>query len=1127
MKKILLLISCIFVSFSSTFAAGLNAYAFGAGYIYDANTNKLHISWSQQAQAARVTIVALDGDNRYVLAEYNNLGAARHEYIIDLWDAVAAGMPTNTDLEVAIEVRTADRTKHEFVKKIDFQWPFSIDIDRNPYSKYFGLMYVGQMNNSKDRGIYVLDQQGGVAKGAQIDKDITLYTYWYDRTHAVPFMVRTFQDGTGRLLISSADRSQDTHLWLATPQTGDAVPVYSEWTNVITSTQLKDWTGHGKVSSSDIFANAGLDIRDNGDYWDILLYMATVNSNTANHDAGNAYSGMYRVAKSSTNLTGGTYTSYTAPTPNSSYSSGFKPHNVINNAYTASMLNAGASFDKFGGVLYNATSENDNPNNSAFIHKTLNGQFKSDYADGDYLKRSKARTKGARFSPDFSKLAIAQGRMADELRIYNVSQSDGNSHPVLTNGQSVNIVTSTSGATYDYRVFAHDIAWDYAQNVYVTVRNEGARYGIYAVATDLNGEPVTTPVQGSFNVNCPDGEFTISLSSNIDAGATLTGAGTYASCTPVTVTATPDGSHKFLRWSEGGVEVSKEPSYTFYATKNRNLVAEFEYAVYNNITWWNLFENGEDITDYDENINTEEDDKVNMRLWRLFQVEYNAQYKCNHTDEGTVTQGGRPLQKVFYFVNFAYNGTEKQVLRDRIEDMLDNDNEPKLFYWLGQYIEHVVAASVHNGDINAYDGYNIWGFYLQAFINRTSHCWNQNINASFTDGQVLNSTSSSTNQYKAKNFSEAGKPTSWRPYWTEKVCDLPSTMTYNDAMPTEWNTATTCSDGSIAGITPSNWYKWNKVNSPQNNGNSDTHILAWRKDGVKGPIITRVEGDNWKLYATYVKKHIHEDDPEPDMSGDYPQDATNSDVFRLLFNKTWDPNYAHKLTITRKIQGGMYNTICFPFKVYLGDNGSMPDDNQFKQATYWKYIGTSSKYNESGEPVTILEFQPETEVLEAGVPYLVWSDNDITKEEILFGVPGWGDPGRTHVFCDTVPKTVPAREGSPVPITFVGTINPTEVPAESLILVADNRLAQTTTKGQMKGMRGYFTIDPMWAAEIAEQAADGRVYLSMKKPVTTSIPVAPEAEQQTKPEVRKIMRDGQIYILRGNEVYTITGNRVK
>ena len=82
----------------------------------------------------------------------------------------------------------------------------------------------------------------------------------------------------------------------------------------------------------------------------------------------------------------------------------------------------------------------------------------------------------------------------------------------------------------------------------------------------------------------------------------------------------------------------------------------------------------------------------------------------------------------------------------------------------------------------------------------------------------------------------------------------------------------------------------------------------------------------------------------------------------------------------------------------------------------------------------------------------------------------------------------------------------------------------------MLGMRGYFMIDPnnpLLADDIAEQAKDGRVYLSMNKPVTTSIPVAPEAEQQVKPEVRKVMYEGKIYILRGNEVYTITGHRVR
>ena len=114
-------------------------------------------------------------------------------------------------------------------------------------------------------------------------------------------------------------------------------------------------------------------------------------------------------------------------------------------------------------------------------------------------------------------------------------------------------------------------------------------------------------------------------------------------------------------------------------------------------------------------------------------------------------------------------------------------------------------------------------------------------------------------------------------------------------------------------------------------------------------------------------------------------------------------------------------------------------------------------------------------------------------------------------------------------ITFHGTYNPTTIPQDAVILVANNRLASVTNSGSMDGFRGYFTIDYTTenAAEIYEQAQSGRIYLSMSKPVTTSIPVAPEAEQQVKPEVRKVMYDGNIYILRGNEVYTLSGHRVK
>ena len=1097
------------LSFSSAFAAKgqLNAYAYGASYIYDTETQKLHVTWSQQAEASRVTIVALQGEDRYVLAEYKNVKAGLHlDSVINVWDAVAVGMPTNADLKVAIEVTTADRTSHEFIKKIDFQWPFSIDIDCNPESKYFGLMYVGQTNNSKDRGIYVFDQFVTLARSAQIDKDITLQTYWYDRTHAVPFMVRALQDGSGRLLISSADRDQETHLWLAKPQTNEGVPVYSEWTNVITSSDLKGWTGHSVAK--DKFASAGLDVRENGEYWDILLYMATVNSGTANHDAGNAYSGMYRVAKSSTNLTGGTYTSYTAPTPNSSYDSGFKPHSVISNAYTASMLNASANWDKYGGVLYNATSEDDNPNNSAFIHKTLNGNFKKDYADGDYLKRSKARTKGARFSPDFSKLAIAQGRMASELRIYDVSQANGDSHLTLSNGKSVDIVTASSGVDYDYRVFAHDIAWDYAQNVYVAVRNQGARYGIYAVATDMNGVPVTTPLNGTFNVNCPDGSFNISLSSNIDGVGGLTGAGTYASCTPVTVTATPDGSHKFVRWTEGGQEVSREKSYTFYATRDRNLVAEFEYAVYN-VEWYNLFQDHEDITD------SSTDTERNARLWRLFQVEYNKHAGASQKDFGE-SKGSSGSNRLMYYVlkfvntNFgSYDDKSKNELRALIEDFLDNEADKSNFYWLGQYIESVV-----NQEITDQDYVNIWGFYLQSFINRTKNSHNQDFSGnSSAPGTTL------IGNYKVVDFSEKSKPIYWRPYWTNIACKLPNTYSYGDELPKDWNWYELPVGWSIAdnnGSTIHNpcntWCKWN------NQAANPNKLLAWYYDDKNNPtwpanptIVRNVYKDG-ALFATWVDKSISEDEDKQQK---------NSDAIYLLNHHTG----THNIEVDRTLQANMYNTFCLPF----GVNAKSQLPSELQDATFVKFDRVDKLYDSSGDEVAVLNFSEVTfsgaDTLEAGKPYLVLPKTDISTSKVYTNIKtDYKNGDKNNPTVVERAKTVTQETANGGHVSFCGTINSVSIPEQTVILVADSRLAKTTEAGNMLGLRGYFILDDPYIQSLAE---DGKLYLSMKKPVTTSIPVAPEAEQQTKPEVRKVMYDGNIYILRDNEVYTITGNRVR
>jgi hypothetical protein len=217
----------------------------------------------------------------------------------------------------------------------------------------------------------------------------------------------------------------------------------------------------------------------------------------------------------------------------------------------------------------------------------------------------------------------------------------------------------------------------------------------------------------------------------------------------------------------------------------------------------------------------------------------------------------------------------------------------------------------------------------------------------------------------------------------------------------------------------------------------------------------------------------------------------------------------------------MYNTICLPFDADVSSGKLVGYSGTEYNATFYELDTEkelSSLYNTEGEDVTVIHFNPTT-TLVAGVPYLVLPTTDIT-EDIKFTA--------LRTSLTLTPSTAQTKDKK---ITFHGTINPMDINAGALILVANNRLAMNNEhQGTMAGMRGYFTIEGEDVAaidDLNEQARSGRIYLSMSKPVTTSVPLAPEAEQPKKPAVRKIMRDGKIYILRGDEVYTITGARVR
>ena len=74
--------------------------------------------------------------------------------------------------------------------------------------------------------------------------------------------------------------------------------------------------------------------------------------------------------------------------------------------------------------------------------------------------------------------------------------------------------------------------------------------------------------------------YSISTSSVPPAGGSTSGGGTYNSGASVTVTATPNAGYSFVNWTDGGVEASATASYTFNATANRTLVANFSQITY-------------------------------------------------------------------------------------------------------------------------------------------------------------------------------------------------------------------------------------------------------------------------------------------------------------------------------------------------------------------------------------------------------------------------------------------------------------------------------------------------------------------------------------------------------------------
>ncbi len=71
------------------------------------------------------------------------------------------------------------------------------------------------------------------------------------------------------------------------------------------------------------------------------------------------------------------------------------------------------------------------------------------------------------------------------------------------------------------------------------------------------------------------GYFRIAVSRNLQNAGSTTGGNSYLASEECTVTATANNGYQFVNWTQSGMEVSTETSYSFTVTANRNLVANF------------------------------------------------------------------------------------------------------------------------------------------------------------------------------------------------------------------------------------------------------------------------------------------------------------------------------------------------------------------------------------------------------------------------------------------------------------------------------------------------------------------------------------------------------------------------
>lgn len=205
----------------------------------------------------------------------------------------------------------------------------------------------------------------------------------------------------------------------------------------------------------------------------------------------------------------------------------------------------------------------------------------------------------------------------------NVNQGDWDVPQVLANGTSIG-----SNGNWEAQGDCSLAGWGetpnipVGQNVFIGFRiklSDGTHYGWGKVSISGSGYEYTANWQGVYYETTPNTPisagstgggvtpttYTIAVSANPAAAGTVYGGGSYEQGASVTVSATANTGYTFTNWTENGSVVSTNANYTFSATANRTLVANFQENstpsdTYTVITYANPSNGGYTIGEWDD-----------------------------------------------------------------------------------------------------------------------------------------------------------------------------------------------------------------------------------------------------------------------------------------------------------------------------------------------------------------------------------------------------------------------------------------------------------------------------------------------------------------------------------------------